>query len=147
MCIFRVIWNTAHNCGRPKCHSLTSSLSWKGKKFWPQHCLTKWALENKLLNQNGWSWYFSQEMIPQTLTPIIVSTYCRKYAVPGFFSGPPCIVYLTESPQHVIPRDFIREFSIWRERRHVTPCLSSAPSFTYRLMAIIKTKQQQQQQL
>ena len=40
----------------------------------------------------------------------------------------------------------IREFSIWRERRHVTPCLSSAPSFTYRLMAIIKTKQQQQQQ-
>ena len=33
---------------------------------------------------------------------------------------------------------FIREFSIVRERRHVTPCLSSVPLSTYRLMAIIK---------
>ena len=32
-----------------------------GKNVGPWHCLTKCALENKQLNQNGWSWYhFSQ---------------------------------------------------------------------------------------
>ena len=67
-------------------------LSWNRKKFGPRHCLTKCALENKLLSQNCWSWYhFSQEKLPRTLIPIIASTYCGKYPVP-FFSGPPCIV-------------------------------------------------------
>ena len=29
--------------------------------------------------------------LPHTLIPVIASTYCGKYAVLGFFSGPPCI--------------------------------------------------------
>ena len=49
-------------------------------------CLTKCALENKLLNQNWWSWYiFSQKKLPHTLIPVIASKYCGKCAVPFFF--------------------------------------------------------------
>ena len=33
MAIDKVIWINAHNCGRPKWHSFTSSISWNGK-FW-----------------------------------------------------------------------------------------------------------------
>ena len=76
----------------------TSPLSWRG----PRHCLTTCALENKLLNQNCWSWYhFSQEKLPRTLIPVIASIYCGKYAVP-FFSGPPCIVMTSFRGQLVI---------------------------------------------
>ena len=54
-----------------------------------RHCLTKCALENKLLNQNWWSWYhFSQEKLPQTPIPVTASTYRGKYAI-VFFLGHP----------------------------------------------------------
>ena len=65
----------------------------KRENFGPQHCLRKCALENKLLNQNYWSWYhFSQEKLPDTLIPVIASihVYCGKYAI-LFLYGPPCI--------------------------------------------------------
>ena len=60
---------TAHNYGELKWHLFSPSLSCQGKRFGPRHCLTKCALvENKLLNQNCWSWYhFSQEKLPYTL--------------------------------------------------------------------------------
>ena len=48
----------------------------KREDFGSRHCLTKCTLENKLLNQNWWSWYFSQEKLPHTLIPVIASTYC-----------------------------------------------------------------------
>ena len=52
----------------------------KREDFGTRHCLTKCALENKLLNQNCWSWYnFSQEKLPHTLILVIVSTCCGKY--------------------------------------------------------------------
>ena len=36
-----------------------------------RHCVTKCAVENKLVNQNCWSWYhFSQEKLPHTCTLI-----------------------------------------------------------------------------
>ena len=77
-------WITAHNCGKPKWHSFTSTLIWKKDNFGPRHCLTNCALENKLLNQNCWSWYhFSQEKLPHTLKPVIAwfaSTHRWKYA-------------------------------------------------------------------
>ena len=68
----KVKWSTAHNCGKPKWHSLTPSLIWKGKMctvvssnpfnfanahcyervFGVKHtfCLTRCALEYKVLN-------------------------------------------------------------------------------------------------
>ena len=59
------------------------------RSCWTLHCLTKCALEIKLLNQNCWSWYhFSQKKLPRTLILVIASTYCGKYAVP-FFMGHP----------------------------------------------------------
>ena len=73
---------TAHNNGKPKWHSFTSSLSCKRENFGLRHCLTKCALENKLLNQNCWSWYhFTQEKLPHTLISVIAATLL-KYAVP-----------------------------------------------------------------
>ena len=66
----------------------------ESEHFGPRHCLTKCALENILLNHTWWSWYhFSQEKLPQTMLPVIASTYCGKYAVPCF-SGTPCIYVL-----------------------------------------------------
>ena len=89
MRIDKVTWITARICGKQKWHSIASSLGWKGENFGTRHCLTKCALENKLLNQNCWSWYhFSQEKLLHTLILVIVSTYCGKYAVP-FFMGHP----------------------------------------------------------
>ena len=81
MRINKVNWITAHKHGKPKWHSFFPSF------FGSWNCLTKCALENKVLNQNWWSWYhFSQEKLPQTLIPVIASTYCGKYAVPFFLS-------------------------------------------------------------
>ena len=64
MRIDKVNWITAHIYCKPKCHSFSPSLSWKEKTFGPRHCLTKCALENKVLNQNCWPWYnfFSGEV-------------------------------------------------------------------------------------
>ena len=78
MCIDKVKWITAH-CGKPKWHSFT-------------HGLTKCALENKLLNQNSWSWYhFSQEKLPHTLIQLL-----HPHTVGSMpfrcFLGHPCIV-------------------------------------------------------
>ena len=70
----------------------------KDQHFGPRHCLTKCALENKLLNQNCWSWYhFSQEKLPHKLIPFIASTYCGKYPVP-FFLGHPVYIYIPYLP-------------------------------------------------
>ena len=81
----KVNWITAHNCGKLKWHSFMSSSCWKGGNFGSWHCLTKWALENKLINQTWCSWYnFSQEKLPHTLIPVIASIYCGTYAVPFF---------------------------------------------------------------
>ena len=83
MLIDKVEWITAHNCGKTKWHSFRENLG-------PRHCLTKCALENKLLNQNCWSWYqFSQKKLPHTLIPLHphnVWSICRSV-----FYGPPCI--------------------------------------------------------
>ena len=79
------------NCGKPKWHSFMSSLSWKGKIWDLNHCLTYVPLENKLLNQNWWSWYhFSKEKV----TSYTDTSYCNPHIVgsmPFHFSGPPCI--------------------------------------------------------
>ena len=82
MHIDKVNWITAHDFGRPKWHSFTPCLSWKGTEhFVPWHCLTKCALGNKLLHQNGWTWYhFSQKRL-HALIPVIAFTYYWKYAV------------------------------------------------------------------
>ena len=89
MRIDKVKWITAHNCGKPKWHSFTL----KREDFGSWHCLTKCALENKLLNRNCWSWYhFSQEKLPHTLIPVSASTYCGKYAI-LFFLGHPVYDY------------------------------------------------------
>ena len=85
MRIDKVKWITAHNnCGKPQWHSC--SLVYAEKvNFGPRHCFSKRALENKLLNQNWWSWYFLfKQKLRHTLKPIIASTYCGKYAVPFF---------------------------------------------------------------
>ena len=61
-------------------------LSWKGKIWGLDIVLHTCALENKPLNQNCWSWYhFSNEKLLHTLIPVIASTYCGKYPIPGFF--------------------------------------------------------------
>ena len=69
----KVNWITAHNCGKLKWHSFMSSSCWKGGNFGSWHCLTKWALENKLINETWWSWYnfFSGEVTSYTDT-----SYC-----------------------------------------------------------------------
>ena len=54
----------------------------KRENVGPRHCLTKCALENKLLNQNCWSLYYFSQKLPHTLIPGIASTYSGKYAVP-----------------------------------------------------------------
>ena len=93
MRIDKVNWITAHNNGNPKLHSISTTLSWKGNIWASTLSHQMCSIEIKLLNQNFWSWYhFSQEKLPHTLIPVIASTYCERYAVPGFFfSGPPCI--------------------------------------------------------
>ena len=59
------------------------------RHFLPWHCLTKWARQNKLLNQNCWSWYhFSQEKIHHPLVSDIISSYYGKYAIPFLLSRP-----------------------------------------------------------
>ena len=91
MCIDKVEWITALNCGKPKMEFIHVKFKLKRENLRPRHRLTKCALENKLLIQNCWSWcHFSQEKLPHTLIPIIASSWCWKYAVP-FFYGPPCI--------------------------------------------------------
>ena len=83
MRIDKVKWITVRSCGKQKWHSFASSLGWKGEIFGIRHCLTKCAIESKLLNQNCWSWYhFSQEKLPHTLILVIASTCCGKYPVP-----------------------------------------------------------------
>ena len=61
-------------------------------KFWVSTLSHKMCpTKQTTVHQHLWSWYhFSQEKLPQTLMPVIASTYCRKYGIP-FFSGPPCI--------------------------------------------------------
>ena len=60
---------TSHNRGKLKWHLFTHSLSWTGQHFGSWHYLTKCALENRLLNQNWWSWYhFSQKKLPHVYT-------------------------------------------------------------------------------
>ena len=65
------------------------------KNFGSRHCLTKCALENKLLNQNCGSWYhFSLRRSClihwyELLHPHIVGSIPFR-----FFSGPPCIFWL-----------------------------------------------------
>ena len=89
MRIDKVNWITAHNYGKLKWHLFSPSLSWKGESFGPRHCLTKCALENNLLDSNCWSWcHFAKGKLPQTLIPVLASTFGGK-----FFSGPPCILH------------------------------------------------------
>ena len=76
-------WIIARSCGKQKWHSFAFSLRWKGK-IWGLDIVTKCALENKLLNQNCWSWYhFSQEKLPHTLIYVyciyILWEVCRSY--------------------------------------------------------------------
>ena len=64
----------------------------KRENFRPRHCLTKCDLENKLLNQNCWSWYHflrRSYLINIHWYQLLHPHYCGKYAVP-FFSGSPC---------------------------------------------------------
>ena len=76
----------AYNCGKPKWHSFKPILSWKGKFMGLRHCLTKCAIESKLLNQNCWSSYhFSQEKIPHPLISFIASI-TGKYVVPFYWA-------------------------------------------------------------
>ena len=90
--IHKVKWITAHNCGKPKWHSFMPSLGWKGKIWGLNIFSQKCALENKLLNQNCWSWchFFSGEVPSNTwyhfLHPHIVGSMLFH-----FFYGPPCI--------------------------------------------------------
>ena len=89
----KVKWITAHNSGKPKMTFIHAKFNLKRENLGSRHCLTKCALENKLLSQNCLSLYhFSQEKLPHTLIQVIASTYSGKYVVPVFFSGPPCIV-------------------------------------------------------
>ena len=86
----------------------------KRDNFGTRHCLTKCALENKLLNQNCWPCYhFSQEKLPHTLILVIASTYCGKYAVP-FFMGHPVYnvhvcTYLTVCIPYVLYNAIVHE--------------------------------------
>ena len=74
------IWGTmAHFVRLRQCRGLNFSLfsfRFERGKLRPRHCLTKCALENKLLNsQNCWYWYnFSQEKLSHTLIPISASS-------------------------------------------------------------------------
>ena len=52
MHIDKVNWITAHDYGKPKCHSFSPSFKLKMENMGARHCLTKCALESKLLNQN-----------------------------------------------------------------------------------------------
>ena len=89
----------------------------KRGNFGSRHCLTKCALENKLLNQNWWSWYnCSHEKLPQSLIPVITSTYCRKYAIP-FFLGHP--VYLKKKNSSVLGFNFWWNCRIQRNWIHI----------------------------
>ena len=85
-CIDKVKWITAHNCGKPKWHSFTPKLSWKGK-IWGLDIVS----QNAPYKTNYWSkiadLLFSQEKLPYTLIPVIASTHRGKYAVPLFFLG------------------------------------------------------------
>ena len=70
----KVKWISPHICGKPKWHSFTPSLSWKGRILGHQHCVTKRAIENKILNQNlilGHELLFSREDTSPTDT-----SYC-----------------------------------------------------------------------
>ena len=87
--LIKLIGFNTQNCGKLKWHSFTSCLSWKRDTFGAWHCLTKCALENKLLNQNCWSWYHFSQKLPHTLIPVIASTYCGKYMLYHFFWGHP----------------------------------------------------------
>ena len=52
MRIDKVNWITAHSYDQLKWHSFTPSLKLKMEDLGSRHCLTKCALENKLLNPN-----------------------------------------------------------------------------------------------
>ena len=71
---------------------LLTTMGCRNDNLGARHCLTKCALENKLPNQNRWSWYhFPQEKLPHTVIPVIASTYCGKY-ISFRLIGPPCII-------------------------------------------------------
>ena len=84
MRINKVNWITAHNCGKPKWHSFTTSLRWKGK-FWAstlshKMCPRKQTTELKLLILVT---FFSDT----SYCIHIMLEVCRS-----IFYGPPCIV-------------------------------------------------------
>ena len=104
MCIDKVKWITAHNCGKPKWHSFTPKLSWKGKIWGARHCLTKCALQNKLLNQNCWSSLFSGEVTSYTDTSYCTHTsweVCRSAFLGGWGGGEPCILNFHQFALHL----------------------------------------------
>ena len=71
MPIDKVKWITADNCGKPKWHSFTPSLSWKGEK----------GLDIVLQNvqkKNYWT-KIADLGIPHPLVPVIASTCYGKY--------------------------------------------------------------------
>ena len=75
-------WITAHDYGKPKCHSFMPSKLKMGN-FGPQYCLTNGAIKHKL------SWYhFSLEKIPHPLEAVITSSYYGKYAIPFLLDHP-----------------------------------------------------------
>ena len=86
----------------------------KREHFGPRHCLTKCALENKLLNQNCRSWYhLSQAKLPHTLICDIVGSmpfrfmghpvYCSKPDFPFIFS-----LFYTNTSERFLCRWYLR---------------------------------------
>ena len=91
MRIDKVKWITAHNCGKPKLHSFTPSLSWKGKIVSFDIVSQKCALGNKLswtkIADLGIIFFRRSYLIHlyQLLHPQLWEV-CRSV-----FFGPPCI--------------------------------------------------------
>ena len=78
MRIDKVEWILLTTVASRKWNSFTSTLSWKGKIWGPRHCLTKCALEIKLLIQNCWS-FFSEKLLHTLIYCIlIILEVCRS---------------------------------------------------------------------
>ena len=77
----------------PKCRDFSNVAKLASRCKWP-YCLTKCALENKLLNPNCWSWYHvSQKKLPHPL--ILVYCIHKLWEVCcSIFIGHPVYIYI-----------------------------------------------------
>ena len=90
MRIDKVNWITAYNCGKPKWHSFTHSLSWKGKfgvsTLSHKMCPRKQTTEPKLVILVS---FFSGEVTSNTDTSYCIHILREVNAGPFFFLGHP----------------------------------------------------------